>query len=55
MEKIDYMRLKRDLLSEVGENGIPSLAASVENADEKHLIKFANKYNINISNYYKKD
>jgi hypothetical protein len=55
MEKIDYMRLKRDLLSEVGEYGITSLAASMDNADEKHLIKFANKYNMDISKYYKKD
>lgn len=55
MEKIDYMRLKRDLLSEIGMQGIPSLIASIDNADEKHLIKFANKYNMNISNYYKKD
>lgn len=54
MKNIDYIRLKRDLLSEVGMNGIPSLIVSIDNADEKHLIKFANKYNMNISNYYKK-
>lgn len=51
MNKIDYNKLKKDLLKKVGTPGITSLFATVESTYEKELLRLAKKYNLNISDY----
>ena len=54
MDKIDYKKLKKDLLNKIGPSGIMSLIISVDSASEKELLKLAEEYNLNISKYIKK-
>ena len=51
VNKIDYKKLKKDLLKKVGTLGIKPLVATVDNASETDLLKLAKTYNLNISDY----
>lgn len=51
MNKIDYKKLKKDLLNMVGTSGIMPLVVTVESASETDLLKLAKTYNLNISDY----
>ncbi|MEK6266210.1 MAG: hypothetical protein N2B06_15795 [Clostridium sp.] len=53
MNKIDYKKLRKDLLNKVGTSGIMPLVVAVDSASEKELLRFAEKYNLNISDYVK--
>ena len=53
MDKIDYKKLKKDLLNKVGTSGIMSLIITVESASEKKLLQLAEEYNLDISDYMK--
>lgn len=53
MSKIDYKKLKKDLLNKVGTSGIMALVVAVDSASEKELLVFAKEYNMNISDYVK--
>lgn len=51
MDKIDYKKLKKDLLKKVGTSGIMPLIVTVDSANEEKLIRLAEKYNLYISDY----
>ncbi|MBU3190458.1 hypothetical protein K9O30_12250 [Clostridium bowmanii] len=51
MNKIDYKKLKKDLLDKVSELGIKSPVAPSESTSETDLLKFAKEYDLNISDY----
>ncbi|MCB2296537.1 hypothetical protein [Clostridium tagluense] len=51
VNKIDYKKLKKDLLDKVGTLGIKSPVVTVESTSEKDLLKLAKEYNLNISDY----
>lgn len=53
MANIDFRKLKKDLLKKVGTSGIMPLIISIDTANEEKLIKLAEEYNFNISNYEK--
>lgn len=53
MDNIDYKKLKKDLLNEVGPSGIMPLIIAVDSANEKELLKLAKEYNLDLSNYIK--
>ncbi len=53
MDKIDYKKLKKDLLNKVGASGIMPLIVSVDSASDKELLRFAKEYNLDISDYMK--
>ena len=53
MSKIDYKKLKKDLLKKVGTSGIMPLIVTVDSGSEEDLFRLAEKYNLNISNYIK--
>ena len=53
MCKIDYKKLKKDLLKKVGPSGIMGLIVSVDSASEEELLRLAEEYNLNISDYIK--
>lgn len=53
LEKIDYKKLKKDLLNKVGSSGIMPLIISVDSASVKELLKLAKEYNLDISDYIK--
>ncbi|MVX66480.1 hypothetical protein GKZ28_22655 [Clostridium chromiireducens] len=53
LEKIDYKKLKKDLLNKVGSSGIMPLIVSIDSASEKELLELAKEYNLNISDYIK--
>jgi len=53
MEKIDYKKLKKDLLKKVGTSGIMPLIVTVDSASEKELLRLADEYNLDISDYIK--
>lgn len=53
VDKIDYRKLKRDLLKKVGTSGIMPLIVSVDSASEKELLRLADEYNLDISEYIK--
>ena len=53
MNNIDYKKLKKDLLKKVGTSGIMPLIMTVDSASEEDLLRLAEKYNLNISNYIK--
>lgn len=50
---IDYKKLKRDLLNKVGPSGIKPLIISIDSASEEELIRIAEEFNLNISDYMK--
>ena len=49
--KIDYKKLKKDLLKKVGTSGIKPLILTVDNANETDLLKLAKTYKLKISDY----
>ena len=51
VNKIDYKKLKKDLLEKVGILGIKSPIMTVESTSETDLLKLAKEYNLNISDY----
>lgn len=53
MDKIDYKKLKKDLLKKVGPSGIMPFIVSVDSADEDELLRLAEEYNLDISDYIK--
>ncbi|WP_182629428.1 hypothetical protein [Clostridium chromiireducens] len=53
MDKIDYKKLKKDLLNKIGASGIMPLIVTVDSANEKELIQQAEEYNLDISDYIK--
>lgn len=53
MIKIDYKRLKKDLLNKLGPSGIMPLIVSLDSASEEKLLELAKKYNLDISKYIK--
>ena len=53
MNKIDYKKLKKDLLNKVGPSGIMALVVAIDSASEKELLRFAKEHNLNISDYVK--
>ena len=53
MDKIDYKKLKKDLLNKIGASGIMPLIVTVDSASEKELIRLAEEYNLEISDYIK--
>jgi hypothetical protein len=53
VDKIDYKKLKKDLLNKVGASGIMPLIVSVDSASDKELLRFAKEYNLDISDYMK--
>lgn len=53
MGKTDYKKLKKDLLKKVGTSGIMPLVVTVDSASEEELLKLAEEYNLDISDYLK--
>lgn len=53
IDKIDYRRLKKDLLKKLGAYGIMPFIVSVNSESEKELIRLADEYNLDISDYIK--
>jgi hypothetical protein len=53
VDKIDYKKLKKDLLKKIGTSGIMPLIVAVDSADEEELIRFAEEYRLNINDYIK--
>ena len=53
MDKIDYRKLKKDLLNKVGTSGIMPLIVTVDSASEKELLRLAEEYDLDISDYIK--
>ena len=53
MDKIDYRKLKKDLLNKIGASGIMPLIVTVDSASEKELLQLAEEYNFDISDYMK--
>jgi hypothetical protein len=53
MNKIDYKKLKRDLLRKVGTSGNMALIVTVDSASEKELQRMAEEFSLNISDYVK--
>jgi hypothetical protein len=53
MNKIDYKKLKKDLLRKVGPSGNMALIVTVESASENELQHMAEEYSLNISGYLK--
>jgi len=51
VNKIDYKKLKKDLLERVGTLGIKSPIMTRESISEKDLLRLAKEYNLNISDY----
>jgi hypothetical protein len=51
LDKIDYKKLKKDLLNKVGASGIMPLIISIDSASEKDLLRLAKEYNLDISDY----
>jgi len=51
VNKIDYKKLKKDLLDKVGALGVTSPVVTVESTSETDLLKLAKEYNLNISDY----
>ncbi|HEY5587352.1 MAG TPA: hypothetical protein VIK86_00190 [Candidatus Paceibacterota bacterium] len=49
--KIDYKKLKKDLLKKVGTLKSKPLVAAADIASETDLLKLAKTYNLNISDY----
>jgi hypothetical protein len=53
MDNIDYKKLKKDLLNKVGPSGIMPLIIAVDSASKKELLRFAEEYDLDISDYMK--
>lgn len=53
VDKIDYRKLKKDLLKKVGTSGIMPLIVTVDSATEKELLQLAEEYNLDILDYTK--
>lgn len=51
VNKIDYKKLKSDLLDKVSTLGIKSPIVALESTSETDLLKLAKTYNLNISDY----
>ena len=49
--KIDYKKLRNDLLKAVATPEITSQFVTVESTYEKELLRLAKKYNLKISDY----
>jgi hypothetical protein len=53
VDNIDYKKLKKDLLKKVGPSGIMPLIVYVDSANKDELLKLAEEYNLDISDYIK--
>ncbi len=51
VDKIDYKKLKKDLLNKVGISEIEPLVVTENIASERELLKLAKTYNLNLSDY----
>ena len=51
MNKIDYKKLKKDLLNKIGTSGVMPLVVTADSSSEKELLRLARKYNLDISDY----
>lgn len=53
MDNIDYKKLKKDLMNKVGPSGIMPLIVAVDSAKEKELLRLAEEWGLDISDYVK--
>jgi len=51
IKRVNYKRLKRDLLDYVGPSDIWPLIGSVDSADEKELLDIAKQLGYDVSDY----
>ncbi len=51
MRRVDYKKLRKDLLNKAKASGITLLVIIVENADEDKLLNLSEEYGLDISNY----
>jgi len=51
MENIDYEKLKKDLLKNVGPSGIMPAVIEINSASKEKLIKLADRYGLDIEDY----
>jgi len=51
VNKIDYKKLKKDLLKKLSTSGIKPLVMTVDISSERDLLKLAKQYNLKISEY----
>jgi hypothetical protein len=54
MDKIDFKKLKQDLLNKVGTSGIMPAIIDVDSASKDKLIKLAGQYGLDIEKYINK-
>jgi hypothetical protein len=54
MDKIDYKKLKKDLLNKVGPSGIMPAIIEIDSAPKEKLIKLAARYGLDIEKYINK-
>ncbi|WDC85326.1 hypothetical protein PL321_07780 [Caloramator sp. mosi_1] len=55
IRKIDFSRLKSDLLDIVGPSGIWPLISAVDTASESELIEYAEEFGLDIRKYVLED
>lgn len=55
IKNIDFARLKRDLLNNVGPSGIWPLISAVDKASGSKLIELAKEYGLDIEDYIIED
>lgn len=51
VRRVDYKKLRKDLLNKAKASGITLLVIIVENADEDKLLNLSEEYGLDISNY----
>jgi hypothetical protein len=51
MDRLDYKKLKKDLLNKVGPSGIMAAIIEVDSASNDKLIKLAGQYGLDIEEY----
>jgi hypothetical protein len=54
VDKIDYKKLKKDLLNKVGTSGIMPSIIEVDSASKDKLIRLAAQYGLDIEEYINK-
>ncbi|SHE93915.1 MULTISPECIES: hypothetical protein [Caloramator] len=55
IKRVNYRKLKRDLLDYVGPSGIWPLIGSVDSADEEELLEIAEELGYDVSDYILED
>ncbi|WP_017416889.1 hypothetical protein [Clostridium tunisiense] len=51
MRRVDYKKLRKDLLNKAKASGITLLVIIIENADEDKLLNLSEEYGLDISKY----